>query len=64
MDFDEEDDEIMLWLLVASGTTNLLSIQPKSELQLVWVKPWLQKSTKSAHHNIISELKPEGHCDD
>ena len=50
MDFDGEDDEIVLLLLVVSGATNLLSIQPKSRLQLVWVKTWLQKSTRKAAH--------------
>ena len=39
MDFDEEDDGIILMLLVASSVINLLSILPKSREPLVWVKP-------------------------
>ena len=47
MDFDGEDDDIILLLIVAPSVTGLLSILPKSKRQLVWVKPWLQgRSTK------------------
>ena len=64
MDFDEEDDDIILLLLVASGIKNLLSVLPKSRRRLVWVKPWLQRtSTKSVYHNIISGLKLQDHYD-
>ena len=64
MDLDEEDDDIILSLLVASGVKNLLSIHPKSRRRLVWVKPWLQcRATKSVYHNIISELKLQDRYD-
>ena len=64
MDFDGEDDDIILLLIVAPSVTGLLSILPKSKRQLVWVKPWLQgRSTKTAYHNIISELKLQDHYD-
>ena len=57
IDFDEDEDIILL-LLVASGVKNLLSILPKSRRRLLLVKPWLQRrSTKSIYHNIILELK-------
>ena len=39
MDFDEEDDDIILVLPVASGATNLLNTQPKLRRNLVWIKP-------------------------
>ena len=39
MDFDEEDDDIILVLPVASGATNLLNILPKLRRNLVWIKP-------------------------
>ena len=64
MDFDEEDDDITLFLLLASGITNLLSILPKLSCQLERVKHWLQcRSTKSVYCNIISELKLQDHYD-
>ena len=64
MDFDEEDDDITLFLLLASGITNLLSILPKLSFQLERVKHWLQRrSTKSVYYNIISELKLQDHYD-
>ena len=48
MDFDAEDIDIMLPLLVASGKINFLSILSKSRRRLVWIKPWLKRiSTKS-----------------
>ena len=57
IDFDEDEDIILL-LLVASGVKNLLSILPKSRRRLLLVKPWLQRrSTKSIYHHIILELK-------
>ena len=63
IDFDEDDDIILL-LLVASGVKNLLSILPKSRPRLVLVKPWLQRrSTKSMYHNIILELKLQDRYD-
>ena len=43
MDFDEEDDDIILVLPVASGATNLLNTQPKLRRNLVWIKPQLQR---------------------
>ena len=64
MDFDEEDDGITLFLLLASGITNLLSILPKLSCQLERVKHWLQRrSTKSVYYNIMSELKLQDHYD-
>ena len=61
MDFDVQDDNMILLLLVASGIRNLLRILPKSRCQSVRVKPWLQcRSTESVYHSVISELKQQG----
>ena len=58
MDFDTEDGDIILLLLVTSGEANIFSTLPKSRRQIAWVKPWLQcRSTKSVYHKIISKLK-------
>ena len=40
MDFDKEDDNILM-LLVASGVANLLGILPKSRRQLVLGYTWV-----------------------
>ena len=41
MDFDKEDNDIILLPLVASGVTNVLGTPSKSRRQLAWIKPWL-----------------------
>ena len=57
MDFDEENDDIMLLLLVAFVVTSLLNALQRSRQQLMWVKPWLQcRSTKSVYH-ILTKLQ-------
>ena len=35
MDFDKEDDDIILLFLVVYGITNVLSILPNSRMQIV-----------------------------
>ena len=61
MDFDVQDDNMILLLLVASSVRNLLRVLPKSRCQLVRVKHWLQcRSTEIVYHSIISELKQQG----
>ena len=48
MGLGEEDHDIILLLLVASGITIILSILPKSRWWLVWFKLWLhRRSTKA-----------------
>ena len=51
MNFDEEEDDI----LFASRNVWL----PESWRQLVWVKPWLQRSV----YHITSELKLQDRYD-
>ena len=64
MDFDAEDIDIMLPLLVASGKINFLSILSKSRRRLVWVKPWLKRiQQKVFRHNNISKLQLQDHYD-
>ena len=52
MNFDKEDDHILL-LLVASGVAILLTILPKLKRQLVWVKSWLQRNIKFLSQHYI-----------
>ena len=49
MDFDKEEDDIILLLLAASGVTNVWSILSKSRRQLAMVKRWL-------HHRSVKCL--------
>ena len=64
IEFDKEDYDIILFLLVESDVTNLLNFLPKSRPQSVLVKPWLQsRLTKSVYHNTILQLKLQDPCD-
>ena len=58
MGLGEEDHDIILLLLVASGITIILSILPKSRWWLVWVKLWLHRRSTKA----ITTLYPNYNC--